>query len=65
MVRITSAERIIPVLPKRYSGILKVATFLLFFAGIIAAAGIGCYGGALIYKHATGVQLNSGHDNPL
>ncbi len=37
MVRIANAERIIPVLPKRYSGILKVATFLLFFAGIIAA----------------------------
>lgn len=60
LVGIAAAVRVILVLLKRYSGIFKVMAFLLFFASVIAVGRTGYYGGALVYKHAAGVQFNLG-----
>ena len=62
LVGITTAVRIILVVLKKYSGILKVMAFLLFFASVIAIVRTGYYGGALVYEHAAGVQFNLGSD---
>jgi hypothetical protein len=42
--------------------VLKTIAILLFFAGVIAVARTGYYGGKLVYENAAGVQFNLGSD---
>ena len=62
LVGITAGIRIILVLLKKYSGILKIAVLVLFFASVLSIARTGYYGGKLVYEHAAGVQFNLGTD---
>jgi uncharacterized membrane protein len=58
----TALTRIAAVIFKKYTGIVKIAAFILFFAGVLSIARTGYYGGELVFKHAAGVQLNLGLD---
>ncbi|MFB6342295.1 DUF2231 domain-containing protein [Saccharicrinis sp. FJH62] len=60
LVSITALYRIVVVYLKKYSGILKVLSMVLFFASVLAIARTGYYGGELVFKHAAGVELNLG-----
>ncbi|MCB0753941.1 MAG: hypothetical protein KDC52_20890, partial [Ignavibacteriae bacterium] len=46
----------------KYTGIIKIFAFILFFIGVISIARTGYYGGELVFKHAAGVQLDLGID---
>ncbi|MCK9425125.1 MAG: hypothetical protein M0Q21_03680 [Ignavibacteriaceae bacterium] len=52
--------RIALVWMKKFEGVFKYAAFVLFLAGVLSVARTGYYGGELVYKHAAGVQVNSG-----
>ncbi|MDP3683956.1 MAG: DUF2231 domain-containing protein [Ignavibacteria bacterium] len=54
--------RITLVWMKKFNGVFKYAALALFLAGVLSIARTGYYGGELVYKHAAGVQLNSGAD---
>jgi len=62
LVTVTAGIRIILVLMKRYTGILKALALVLFFACVLSVARTGYYGGKLVYEHAAGVQFNLGTD---
>jgi uncharacterized membrane protein len=53
----TALIRIVLVMLKRFRGVYKWATVVIFAAGIVSVANTGHYGGQLVYKHAAGVQL--------
>lgn len=48
---------------KKYSGVFKWISFVLFFLGVLSVARTGFYGGELVYKHAAGVQFDLGFGN--
>jgi len=54
--------RIAFVLLKKYSGVFKIISLILFLLGVLSIARTGYYGGELVFKHAAGVQLNIGLD---
>ena len=61
----TVLVRIAFVLIKKYQGILKWVSFVLFLLGVLSIARTGYYGGNLVFKHAAGVQINLGFDAQL
>lgn len=60
IVSIAAAFRIALVLLKKFKGVLKMVSLALFLIAVLAIARTGYYGGELVYKHATGVQLDLG-----
>ncbi len=57
---VAAVVRIAIVLFKKYSGLYRVAAYVLFFCAVLSVARTGFYGGELVYKHAAGVQLDFG-----
>jgi len=51
------------VLWKKYSGVYKWFSLVLFLVGVLSIVRTGYYGGELVYKHAAGVQLTIGFSN--
>ncbi len=45
---------------KKYTGVYKWFSLVLFLVGVLSIVRTGYYGGELVYKHAAGVQLNLG-----
>lgn len=60
LAAVAAVVRIAIVLFKRYSGLYKVAAYVLFLCAVLSVARTGFYGGELVYKHAAGVQLDLG-----
>lgn len=58
----TALVRIAALILNKYTGIIKIFAFILFFIGVISIARTGYYGGELVFKHAAGVQLDLGID---
>ena len=60
LVGIAAVVRILLVILKKYTGVLKIAALALFMVSVGAIARTGYYGGKLVYEHAAGVQFNLG-----
>ena len=60
LVMAAAIARVVVVLFKKYTGMLKAGVLLLYFLGVVAIARTGYYGGELVYKHAAGVQFDLG-----
>lgn len=57
---IAAIVRIAIVIFKKYSGVYKIAAYVIFLCAVLSVARTGFYGGELVYKHAAGVQLDLG-----
>jgi uncharacterized membrane protein len=60
---IAAVVRIAVVFLKKYAGMYKAITYVLFLCAALSVVRTGFYGGELVYKHAAGVQLNIGFDS--
>ncbi len=52
--------RIVLVFLKKYVGVFKWISLIVFLAGVLSIARTGFYGGELVFKNAAGVQFNIG-----